>query len=202
MTDAQIVAYIMLLNRQWLCQDGKLPDDTAILSKYAGHDMTSADMECVLARFPRCIDGGRANKRLYTIYLEQHSKHERRSQSAHVRWNADAKSDAKRHPMHMHTESGSVYSLLFSEFWKEWPDHKRKADKAGCERKWNDMKPEEQSAAMAGLAKWKTSNDWKKDNGQFIPAPKVWLNQRRWEAADFIDGAAGVYDYATDMVKA
>ena len=35
---------------------------------------------------------------------------------------------------------------------------------------------------MAGLRAAKASEEWRKDGGQFVPAPLVWLNQRRWEA--------------------
>lgn len=27
----------------------------------------------------------------------------------------------------------------------------------------------------------KTTEEWKKDNGQFIPHPASWLNSKRWE---------------------
>jgi len=27
----------------------------------------------------------------------------------------------------------------------------------------------------------KATEQWRKDNGQFIPHPQTWLNQRRWE---------------------
>jgi hypothetical protein len=34
---------------------------------------------------------------------------------------------------------------------------------------------------LASIAKSRQSTDWLKDNGQFIPFPSTWLNQRRWE---------------------
>jgi hypothetical protein len=30
----------------------------------------------------------------------------------------------------------------------------------------------------------KSSIDWRKESGAYIPAPLVYLNQRRWEGAD------------------
>jgi hypothetical protein len=30
----------------------------------------------------------------------------------------------------------------------------------------------------------KTTEQWKKDNGAFIPAPLVYLNQQRWDGAE------------------
>lgn len=71
----------------------------------------------------------------------------------------------------------------FEEFWNEWPKNPRKAAKAQCAAKWVkqgcDQNPE---PVLAALRAAKASDEWKKDGGQFIPAPLVWLNQRRWEA--------------------
>ena len=30
----------------------------------------------------------------------------------------------------------------------------------------------------------KTTDQWRKDNGAFIPAPSVYLNQQRWDGAE------------------
>ena len=34
---------------------------------------------------------------------------------------------------------------------------------------------------LSAIAKHKNTDQWKKDNGQFIPNPASWLNARRWE---------------------
>ena len=34
---------------------------------------------------------------------------------------------------------------------------------------------------IVAIERQKKSNDWKKDNGQFIPLPYTWLNGERWE---------------------
>lgn len=34
---------------------------------------------------------------------------------------------------------------------------------------------------MSSLEQFRGSKDWLKDNGQYIPYPSTWLNQRRWE---------------------
>ena len=71
----------------------------------------------------------------------------------------------------------------FEEFWSEWPQNTRKAAKAQCAAKWAkqgcDENPE---AVLAALRAAKASDEWKKSDGQYIPAPLVWLNQARWEA--------------------
>lgn len=34
---------------------------------------------------------------------------------------------------------------------------------------------------ITALEKQKQSKQWLKDNGQYIPNPTTWLNQKRWE---------------------
>ena len=38
-----------------------------------------------------------------------------------------------------------------------------------------------EEAIMNGLEKWKGSDQWLKEDGQYIPYPATWLNKRRWE---------------------
>ena len=35
---------------------------------------------------------------------------------------------------------------------------------------------------MNGLEAWKKSRDWLEDDGEFVCAPLVWLNNARWES--------------------
>lgn len=34
---------------------------------------------------------------------------------------------------------------------------------------------------LEAIAWQQTTEEWKKDNGQFIPHPASWLNSKRWE---------------------
>jgi uncharacterized protein YdaU (DUF1376 family) len=71
----------------------------------------------------------------------------------------------------------------FVDFWQAWPSHHRKANKAKCLTQWQADDCEARSAEIVGKVRaWARSVDWTKDGGQFIPAPAVWLNQRRYEA--------------------
>lgn len=38
----------------------------------------------------------------------------------------------------------------------------------------------------------KSSDEWRRDGGQFVPAPLVYLNQRRWEGADVAESESAV----------
>lgn len=69
---------------------------------------------------------------------------------------------------------------MFDEFWKSYP---RKIAKPNARKAWMKLRPTEAIAKkiIAGVEKWKTTNQWKKDDGQFIPHPATFLNQQRWE---------------------
>lgn len=68
----------------------------------------------------------------------------------------------------------------FAEFWKEYP---RKVAKAKAEKAWESVKPTDEvfEKIMQAVRRQKISEQWRKDNGQYIPHPTTWLNQKRWE---------------------
>lgn len=75
----------------------------------------------------------------------------------------------------------------FEIFYKAYP---RKVGKANVEKWFNKNKPSEDlfDLMMKKLELFKKSPDWLKDNGQFIPYPATWLNQKRWEDEIYING--------------
>jgi len=80
-------------------------------------------------------------------------------------------------------KGGDVSPPTFEDFWSEWPQSPRKAGEEQCRQKWRTRECDSVAhRVMAGLRAAKASEEWTKDGGQFIPAPLVWLNQRRWEA--------------------
>ena len=70
----------------------------------------------------------------------------------------------------------------FEDFWKLYPKRKRK-NKGRAEKAWKKIKPDERlfGEIMKGLERAKISQDWIKENGEFIPYPETWLNARGWE---------------------
>ena len=66
----------------------------------------------------------------------------------------------------------------FAEFWKCYP--KKKAKQAAL-RAWRKLSGVDLRTILAALEAVKLSDDWQKENGQFIPHPATWLNGRRWE---------------------
>lgn len=65
----------------------------------------------------------------------------------------------------------------FAEFWSAYP---RKVAKGDAEKAWKKHKPD-LAACLSAIAVAKSSPDWTKDGGQFIPHPATWINGKRWE---------------------
>jgi hypothetical protein len=73
----------------------------------------------------------------------------------------------------------------FTAFWSEWPSNDRKGSKAKCLDAWRKAKCERDAMViLAHIERLKTSDDWRREAGRFIPAPLVYLNQRRWDGAE------------------
>jgi hypothetical protein len=70
-------------------------------------------------------------------------------------------------------------NALFDRFWSAYP---RKEAKAVARKAFARHKPDDAllGAMLNAIEKQKRSNQWVKDNGQFIPLPATWLNQERW----------------------
>lgn len=83
-----------------------------------------------------------------------------------------------RNPIQSESESESESKLMFDKFYLEYPRKKAPAD---ARKAWAKINPNEYESIMNGLAKAKASNDWQKENGQYIPYPATFLNGRRWE---------------------
>lgn len=91
-----------------------------------------------------------------------------------------------------HDASRGVELPGFENFWKTWPTGDRKQAKGKCLDAWKKAKAEADAAlVMAHVEKLKTSATWTKQDGQFIPAPLVYLNQRSWEGVDLEGMASG-----------
>ena len=85
-------------------------------------------------------------------------------------------------PGHSVSVSASVseYTKEFTSFWSMYP---RKVGKGAAYRAWKKILCQAETLQLIESAlKWqKESDQWTKDNGQFIPHPSTWLNQGRWD---------------------
>ena len=68
----------------------------------------------------------------------------------------------------------------FSIFWASYP---KKVGKGAAEKSWKKIKPTKDllEKMLNAIEIAKQSMQWNKDNGQYIPNPATWLNQKRWE---------------------
>lgn len=70
--------------------------------------------------------------------------------------------------------------ILFDRFWDAYPRH---VNKQGAIRAFEKANVDESllETILNAIERQKKSDQWTKDNGQFIPHPATWLNQRRWD---------------------
>lgn len=73
----------------------------------------------------------------------------------------------------------SEYSDDFKLFWEMYPN---KTGKGKAYESWKKQKPSLEKIVKA--LEWQTASEqWLKDDGQYIPNPTTYLNQKRWEDA-------------------
>lgn len=73
-----------------------------------------------------------------------------------------------------------IYSIEFLEFWNAYP---KKIGKGGAWASFRKLKVKGELVGkmVCALAAQKETDQWRNDNGKYIPNPQTWLNQRRWE---------------------
>lgn len=78
----------------------------------------------------------------------------------------------------------------FTEWWTAWPKnvsggYQRKGGKSLCLKRWEKGLYWTQADTIIKHTEWmKTTADWMKDRGMFIPMPITYLNQQRWDGAE------------------
>lgn len=78
------------------------------------------------------------------------------------------------------TVATSATDCRFDEFWQSYPKKKAKDD---CLKAWQKLKPDDAMATriMAALAAAKSSEEWERHDGRFIPYGATWLNGKRFD---------------------
>lgn len=68
----------------------------------------------------------------------------------------------------------------FDRFWAAYP---KKVGKGAAEKAFGKIRPSEEltETMIRAVEAAKTSTQWRRDGGQYIPNPATWLNQKRWE---------------------
>ena len=70
--------------------------------------------------------------------------------------------------------------VRFENFWKIYP---KKVGKGAAKKSFEKINPPQElfEKMLTAIDRWKKSQAWKKDGGQYIPYPATWLNQGRWD---------------------
>lgn len=78
--------------------------------------------------------------------------------------------------------------MRFETFYKAYP---KKKSKPQALKAWVKIRPDETllNIMLTAIERQKQTFDWQKEDGQFIPFPATWLNQRRWEDEDGSTGS-------------
>lgn len=78
-----------------------------------------------------------------------------------------------------------MFESDFDKFWAAWPKSIRKGGKSVCLARWKKGLYDGCADQIIKHVEWmKTTDQWRKDGGSFIPAPLVYLNQQRWDGAE------------------
>jgi len=70
-----------------------------------------------------------------------------------------------------------------SDFEKFWSAYPKKIGKGAARKSWTKIRPSDKllNTILKAVGEHTQSNQWKSDDGQYIPHPATWLNQTRWE---------------------
>lgn len=78
------------------------------------------------------------------------------------------------------------YSEAFERFWSEYPRSKRKGSKSEANKTYRKFE-KDSDLILSVLQKFKVDQSFLKNDGEFIPAPSVWLNKKHWENDYWLD---------------
>lgn len=68
---------------------------------------------------------------------------------------------------------------FFNKFWSLYP---KKVGKGDAEKSFLKANPSEELfvAMLSAVSEQKLSDQWKREDGRYVPNPATWLNQKRW----------------------
>lgn len=198
MTLAEQGAYRNLLDEAHL-RGGPLPLDERILAKACGDALAWPSVRAaVMARFVEAPDGWH-NATLDEVMQESNRRAEKQRQYRE-RGNTNGNGDNNgtgnkaRPPVPVPVpviSSGSssrskpspapsALDVLFQSFWSAYP---KKVGKEAARKIWARLKPSQEllDRMLRAINEQCQSDQWQKDQGQFVPHPATWLNQGRWD---------------------
>ena len=185
------LAYRRLIDTYYT-EEQPLPADPTRAARLIAMPDNVAEVEAVLNEFFQLDDSGWTNQRCNFEITKYHGKADsaRRANKAKVEKKTlkpELKTELKPEPFQdatskpvNHRTSKPIPVEGFEKFWSAYP---RKTAKAEAVKSFTKIAPDDETLErmLAAVNRSKQSTDWLKDNGQFVPFPSTWLNQRRWE---------------------
>ena len=94
-----------------------------------------------------------------------------------------------------------LQEIRFNEFWELYP---KKQSKSPALKAWLKLKLDDElfQAIITALKEQINCDQWQRSNGQFIPNPLTWINQKRWEDEVMKNVKANTNNYNKDDVTA
>ena len=84
-----------------------------------------------------------------------------------------------------------TYSVEFELFWKTYPKRTGKIKALEAWNKYNGSRPPIE-IIIRKIEELKKTDQWSRDNGQYIPNPSTWINQGRWDDECRVDVKASM----------
>lgn len=117
--------------------------------------------------------------------------------------NPIAEAEAEEEAEEEKKKKTAAASRLGSGFPRFWSDYPKKKSRGQALKAWLRLKPSEQlvTEILAAIGRAKTSDDWRKEGGKFIPHPATWLNAEGWldETVDPREAQRSVIEEAERM---
>ena len=89
----------------------------------------------------------------------------------------------KRREDKIREDSSVVLPSRFLEFWESYPKNPRKVAKSSCQAKWKSKNYDAIADTIISHVKTMAqSEQWKKENGNYVPMPMTYLNRESWDA--------------------
>lgn len=202
LTTEQHGAYLLLLMDYW--KNGAPPDNDAVLAQITRLSPDAwTNARTMLQPFFEVMNGAWVQARVEAEMQKANNNKkinkERGLKGAEARWaNKNASSNAPSivkecsevcsadstspspSPSHINNTPLPPKGELFEVFWKAYP---KKVGKDAAYKAFTKRKPDEQliQTMIAAVRKQTATEQWKKDNGQFIPHASTWLNEGRWQ---------------------
>ncbi|MGN0608364.1 MAG: hypothetical protein ACI4J6_04120 [Oscillospiraceae bacterium] len=117
-----------------------------------------------------------------------------------VQVKADKPAAEKKQSAKPAASKGKASEKYFNEFWSEYP---KKRSKQAALNAWKRLAPDKElhTKIMAALWQQKSSAEWKREGGQFIPYPATWLNHGCWNDEMTVQTEAASSEHSYDLNK-